>query len=137
MAYSARKMNYCYITVNNRSGSGANILGELKAAGIDLQAFSGFPTGNGKAQMDLVADRLGGIQRLAKKKGWKLSKAKKGFLIQGSDEIGAVEKHLRKLANANINVTAADAVTAGKGRYGMILWVKRKDYNRAAKVLGA
>ena len=116
MAYTARKMNYCYITVNHRAGASANILGQLKAAGINLQAFSGFPTGGGKAQIDLVAERLVGIQKLAKKNGWKLSKSKKGFLIQGSDEVGAIEKHVRKLAKANINVTAADAVGAGKGR---------------------
>lgn len=137
MAYTAHKMNYCYVTVNHRPGACAKVLSQLKDAGINLLAFSGFPTGGGKAQIDLVADRLGGIQKLAKQNGWKLSKAKKGFLIKGSDEVGAVEKHVRKLAKANINVTAADAVAAGQGRYGMILWVKRKDYNRAAKALGA
>jgi len=36
-----------------------------------------------------------------------------------------------------INVTAADAVSGGKGRYGMIIWVKPKDYARAARALGA
>jgi hypothetical protein len=137
MAYTVRKMNYCYVTVNNRAGACAGILGQIKAAGINLLAFSGFPTGGGKAQIDLVADRLGGIQKIAKQKGWKLSRAKKGFLIQGSDEVGAIEKHVRKLASANINVTAADAVAAGKGRYGMILWVRPKDFNRAARALGA
>jgi len=137
MAYTARKMNYCYVTVNHRAGASADILGKIKKAGINLLALSGFPTGGGKAQIDLVADRMGGIQKLARQNGWKLSKAKKGFLIQGADEVGAIEKHVRKLAMANINVTAADAVAAGKGRYGMILWVKRKDYNRAAKALGA
>jgi len=137
MAYTARKMKYCYATVNHRAGASAAILGQIRKAGINLLAFSGFPTRGGKAQIDLVADRLGGIQMLARQNGWKLSKAKKGFLIQGSDEVGAIEKHVRKLAQANVNVTAADAVAAGKGRYGMILWVKRKDYNRAAKALGA
>lgn len=137
MAYTARKMNYCYVTVNNRAGSCASILGQIKAAGINLMAFSGFPTGGGKAQIDLVAERLNGIQKLARQNNWKLSKPKKGVLIQGSDEVGAIEKHVRKLAKANINVTAADAVAAGKGRYGMILWVKRKDYNRATRALGA
>ena len=137
MAYTVHKMNYCYVTVNNRAGACADILGQIKAAGINLLAFSGFPTGGGKAQIDVVADRLGGIQKLAKQNGWKLSGSKKGFLIQGSDETGAIEKHVRKLAKAKINVTAADAVAAGKGRYGMILWVKRKDFNRAARALGA
>ena len=137
MAYTVRKMNYCYVTVTNRAGACAGILGRIKTAGITLLAFSGFPTGGGKAQIDLVADRLGGIQKLARQNDWKLSRAKKGFLIQGSDEVGAIEKHIRKLAGANINVTAADAVAAGKGRYGMILWVNQKVYRRAARILGA
>ncbi|UCG12895.1 MAG: hypothetical protein JSU72_20915 [Deltaproteobacteria bacterium] len=45
--------------------------------------------------------------------------------------------HLTKLATKKINVTAADAVAAGKGRYGMILWVKPKDYAKAARALNA
>jgi predicted amino acid-binding ACT domain protein len=57
--------------------------------------------------------------------------------VQGSDRVGAVHADLRRLAEAGINVTAADAVTAGKGRYGMILWVKPRDYARAAKALRA
>ncbi len=44
---------------------------------------------------------------------------------------------LDKLADARINVVATDAVTAGKGRYGAILWVKPKDVAKAARVLGA
>jgi predicted amino acid-binding ACT domain protein len=66
-----------------------------------------------------------------------LSDVKKGFLVQGTDRVGAVHRHLKKLAEAGINVTAADAVAAGKGRYGMLLWVKPREYARAAKVLGA
>ena len=62
---------------------------------------------------------------------------KKGFLIQGTDQVGAVHRHLKKLAEAGINITAADAVSAGMGRYGMLLWVKPRDYARAARALGA
>jgi len=51
--------------------------------------------------------------------------------------VGAVNRHLQKLAAAKINVTAADGVAAGQGRYGMILWVKPRDYARAARALGA
>jgi hypothetical protein len=42
-----------------------------------------------------------------------------------------------QLADEKINVTAADAVAAGKKRYGMIMWVKPKVYSRAARVLNA
>ena len=137
MSYSARKVNYCYVTVGNRTGTATSILDQIKSAGINLLAFSGFPTKGGKAQVDLVADKLGEIKKLARKNEWKLSKSKKAFLIQGADKPGAVTEPIGKLAKAKINITAADAVAAGKGRYGMILWVKPKVYSRAAKALKA
>ena len=134
---SVRKVSYCYVTVPNRPGQGAQILGELKDANVNLMAYSGFPVKSGKAQLDLVATDITPIRRIANKNGWRLSKAKKGFLIQGSDRPGAVHRHVQKLADRRINVTAAEAVAAGKGRYGMLLWVKGKDYGRAAKALKA
>jgi hypothetical protein len=132
-----RKVNYCYPIVPNRAGQGARILTELTNAGINLLAYSGFPVGSGRSQLDFVVDELGPLRRVAQKNGWRLSKPKKGFLIQGTDQVGAVHRHLQKLADAKINVTAADAVSAGQGRYGMLLWVKPRDYARAARALGA
>jgi hypothetical protein len=132
-----KKVNYCYPIVPNRAGQGARILSELTREGVNLIAYSGFPAGGGKSQLDLVLEDLGALRRLARRNGWRLSKVKKGFHIQGSDQVGAVHRHLQKLADAGINVTAADAVSAGQGRYGMILWVKPRDYARAARALGA
>jgi len=134
---AVRKVNYCYVTVPNRSGQGAEVLSELKAEGVNLLAYSGFPVKGGKAQLDMVANSVTPIRRVARKNGWRLSQAKKGFLIQGADRPGAVHRHIQKLAERRINVTAADAVCAGKGRYGMLLWVKGKDYSRAARALKA
>lgn len=133
----ARKIHYCYVTVPNRAGQGANVLGALKEAKVNLLAYSGFPTRGGKAQIDLMAPSLGAIRKVGKKHGWRLSEGKKGFLIQGKDRIGAVQQQIQKLADKRINVTAADAVCAAKGRYGMILWVKTRDYGRAARALKA
>jgi hypothetical protein len=137
MADRVRKVNYCYAKVSARAGQGAAVLGELRNAGVDLLAFSGFPIGGGKAQLDLVADDMAGVRRVAQRNGWRLSKTKKGFLVQGEDRLGACHRQLQKLADAKINVTAADALAAGKGRYGMILWVKPKDYAKAARLLNA
>jgi hypothetical protein len=137
MADRVKKVNYCYPIVPNRAGQGARILSELTREGVNLIAYSGFPAGGGKSQLDLVLEDLGALRRLARRNGWRLSKVKKGFLIQGTDRVGAVHRHQQKLADAGINVTAADAVAAGQGRYGMILWVKQRDYARAARALGA
>lgn len=137
MAYRVRKVNYCKLNVASRAGSAEKILGAIKGAGVNMQAFSGFPSGGGKAQVDLVSDNMTGIRQVAKENGWRLSTTKKGFLVQGDDETGAIYKVFKKLADKKINVTAADAVSAGKGRYGMIMWVKPKVYNKAARVLNA
>ena len=137
MRDQVKKVNYCYLTLPSRAGQGAKILGILREANINLLAFSGFPVKSGKAQVDLVPEDMAKLLRVAKKNDWRLSKTKRGFVVQGSDRIGAVAGHLQKLADAKINVTALDALASGKGQYGMILWVKQKDYNHAAKVLGA
>jgi len=134
---SVRRVNYCYVTVPNRAGQGAKVLGELKDAKVNLLGYSGFPTEGGKAQLDLVAKSMGAIRRVARKNGWRLSQVKKGLLVQGTDRLGAVHRHIQKLADENISVTAASAVDAGHGRYGMLLWVKGSDYGRAARVLRA
>ncbi|HXV77558.1 MAG TPA: hypothetical protein VD788_14690 [Candidatus Polarisedimenticolaceae bacterium] len=137
MADQVKKLSYCYLTLPHRAGQGDRVLGDLERAGVNLLAFSAFPDKGGKAQIDLAADNLAPLRKIAKQNGWRLSAAKKGFLVQGEDRVGAVRRHIRKLAQEKINITAADAVAAGKGRYGMILWVKSKDYRRAAQVLRA
>ncbi len=136
MADRVRKVRYCYATVPNRAGEGAGILAALEEAGVNLLAFSAFPVAGRQSQIDLVAERLAPVRRVARKHGWRLSRDKRGFLIQGGDRVGAVHDHVRKLAAAGINVTAADAVTTG-GRYGLILWVKPSAYARAARTLRA
>lgn len=137
MADQVRKVSYAYVMVPDRPGRGGDVLDQVRKAGINMLAFSGFPSGKGKAQLDIVVDRLAPLQKIAKANGWSLSAPKQGFHIQGPDKVGAVGRQYKKLSKQGIGVTAADAVSAGKGRYGMILWVKAKDYSRAAKALGA
>ena len=137
MADRVRKLNYCYTKVPNYAGRGEEAFRALREAGVNLLASSAFPIGGRKAQMDFFPEDMSAFKKVARQNGWRLSKIKKGFLITGPERLGAVHRHLAKLADANINVTAADALSAGKGRYGMILWVKPAQYTRAARVLGA
>lgn len=137
MADKVLKVNYCYVTVPNRPGQGARVLGALRDAKVNLLACSGFPGKAGRTQLDLVVEDVAAVRRLGREAGWAVSPPKKGFLIQGKDRVGAVHRHVQRLADARINVVAADALCAGKGRWGMLLWVKPADYARAARALGA
>ena len=132
-----RKVNYAYVTAASRPGEAAHVLEALRAANINLLAFSGFPQGRNKAQIDLVTDDLEALKAVARREKWKLSRIKRAFLVQGIDRVGAALAPLATTGGANINVTAAYAIAAGEGRFGMIFWVASRDYNRAAKLLEA
>lgn len=136
MADRIRRVSYYYTMVSNRPGAGAKVLGALKDAGVNLLAFSGFPNGR-FSQLDFVPEDGAAFLRAMRKRGFTVSPRKIGFLVEGSDRIGAVAAIHGKLAKAKINVTAMDAVCTKGGRYGALLWVKPKEVTKAAKVLGA
>ena len=137
MSDRVRKVDYFYVMVPNTAGQAAKVLAGLAAQGVNLLAFSGFPQGRSKAQIDVVTDDLDALKGVARGQKWKLSRIKRAFLVQGTDEAGAAVAPLAKLGAANINVIAADAVAAGEGRFGMIFWVEARNYNRAATLLDA
>src|SRR5271165_2037364 len=135
MSDRVRKVDYFYVKVPNSAGQAAKVLSGLAAQGVNLLAFSGFPSG-GKGQLDLVPEDTARLKAAAKKLKLKLSKKKTGFLLQGSDRVGAIAKTLGTLAKAKINLTAMDAV-AGGGHFAAIFWVKPKKVAKAAKLLRA
>ena len=134
MSETIRQVDYYYTETPNKPGEACRALDSLKAAGINLLAFSGFPSGR-RSQLDFIPEDPAAFVQAARKAKLKLSPRKTGFLIQGQDRVGAICDVLAKLAAAKINVTAIDALCAGEGRYGAILWVKAADRKRAAKAL--
>ena len=135
MADTVRVVEYFKLMVPDKPGEGARALETLRTAGVNLLAFSGFPRGRG-AQLDFVPEDAAAFRRVAKAAGWKVTAPKRAFLVAGADRMGAVAGILGRLAAARVNATATDAVCAGEGRYGVILWVAPRDVSRAAKALG-
>jgi hypothetical protein len=136
MAEMIRKVQYFYVMAPDRPGEGARALETLREAGVNLLAFSGFPVGK-RAQLDFVPENPAAFRAAAKRAKWKVVGPKTGFVVDGDDRPGVVAGILGRLAAAKVNVTATDAVCAGAGRFGAILWVKPRDVAKAAKVLGA
>jgi hypothetical protein len=136
MAEMVRIVEYFYITAPDKPGEGARALKTLRDAGVNLLAFSGFPSGR-RAQLDFIPADPSAFKQAAKKSKWKVVGPKRGFLVQGDDRVGAVADLLERLGAAKINVTAIDAVSIGEGRYGAILWVASKDVKKATTLLSA
>jgi hypothetical protein len=137
MADTVRGVEYYYVTIPDAPGAVQRILAALKDNEVNLLAFLGFPLGGGQSQIDLVPEDPQALREAAEQAGVTLSEVKRAFLIQGDDRVGAVADITAKLAEVNINLTAAAATGAGSGRFGMILWVAAGDYGKAAEALGA
>ncbi len=129
-----KRVVYFAMDVANKPGEAARVLRTLSEAEVGLIAFSGFPRGR-RAQLDFVPEDAPLFRKALRRARLKVRPKKTGFLIQGEDRRGALAEVLQDLADANINVTAVDAVSAGGGRYGAILWVKPTDVKKAAKAL--
>ena len=136
MADTVRKVDYFSLSVSNTPGQTFKVLATLVSAGINLLACTGFPRGR-RAQIDVVPDDTRKFNVAARKGKLRFNPKKTGFLIQGDDRPGALADHLKRLAEKGVNVTAVDGLSAGKGRWGAILWVKPKDIARAGRLLRA
>ncbi|MEW6681594.1 MAG: hypothetical protein AB1451_01530 [Nitrospirota bacterium] len=130
-----RKVDYFAMDVPQKVGEGARVLNLVRDAGLNLLAFTGFPSGR-KAQIDFIPEDPGAFLAMAKRARLRVRAKKAGFLVQGDDHPGAIANLMSRLAQAKINVTAIDAVCAGQGRYGAIFWVKPGDVKKAATTLG-
>ena len=137
MAEIVRRIEYYYTEVNDRPGEGAKVLKALKAARVNLVAYTGFPSTRGRAQLDFVPSNKRAFLAAARKAGIKLVGPKSAFLIQGDDRVGAVADIVNKLGQARLNVVAMNAIAAGRRRYGAVLWVKPRNVSKAAEILGA
>ena len=135
MADTVRGVEYRYVTVPDSPGAVQAVLSAVKDSEVNLHAFLGFPVGGGQSQIDLVPEDAEPLRTAVEQVGLALSEPKRAFLIQGDDRVGAVSEITGRLADANVNVTAAAAIAAGSGRFGMVVWVAPGDYERAGEVV--
>src|SRR5207237_4624361 len=79
MSDRVRKVDYFYVMVPNTAGQAAKVLSGLAEHGVNLLAFSGFPS-KGKGQLDLVPESTAALTRGAKKLQPQAAKQKNGVV---------------------------------------------------------
>lgn len=137
MADIVQTYDYFALGVPDKAGEGQRILAMLAREGVDLVAFSGFPTGAGKAQLDIVPADAKAFAAAAQKLKLRPRKAKTVFLVQGDDRVGAVAQVLARTSAAKIQLIAAQALAAGAGRWAMMLWVKPGSVEKARRAFAS
>jgi hypothetical protein len=137
MAESIRQVEHYSTSLANKVGEGARILGALRDAGVNLIALWGYPRSAGKATIEFIPENAPAFVAAAKAAKIKLSKKQIAFHVSGDDRPGAIADFCERLAAAKINIGAIQAVCAGSGRYGAVIYLPQATVAKAAKALGA
>lgn len=131
-----RRIEYYYCTVEDRPGQAAELLSLLADSGVDLEAFSIMPTGPAYTQLTIFPNSPNQLVQAARRANLELTGPQHALLVQGDNELGALVDIHRELADANINVYAANGVSARGAGFGYVLYVRPEDFKAAANLLG-
>ncbi len=136
MEHTIRRVDYFYVSVKDEPGQSLKVLTQMKDMGVNMLAFAAIPTGLHKTQLTLFPEDSLQLQSVAKRAGMKLVGPQGAFLVQGSDEIGALVGVHEKLYRAKVNIYSSTCVTDGHCCYGYIIYVRPERYEDAAAALG-
>jgi hypothetical protein len=135
MASTVKEVEYWYALVADKPGEARKLLEFLSEKEVNLLAFTAFPAGEGRSQLDFFPADPAMLKEAAEDAEIPLIGPRKAFLIQGEDQTGALHEFHLKLSNAGVNVHASNGAVDGTGRFGYVIWVNPDDYENASAAL--
>ena len=100
MPYSIRGAEYYRTTVADEPHQGYELLSDLADLGINLLAFTAVPSGSDQVQLTLFPEDPSRLEAEAKRAGLLLDGPHPAILVHGDDELGALAKIHRRMADA-------------------------------------
>jgi len=128
------KATYLSAEVEDRVGVLAQATEAIAAAGINLEALMGRPTGTGRATLAAIPDDPAKLKSLAAQHGIALKEGTV-FLVRGDDRPGALVDVTKKIAAAGINLQSTVALSVA-GKFAAALTVAPGDVERVSELLG-
>ncbi len=135
MAFDIKRVEYYNTTVEGHAGEASKLLSLFAGVGVNLLAFKAVPLEPRRTQFTLFPDDGLKMSAGAKKVGLVLDGPHLALLIQGDDESGALADIYKKLSQANIHVNESSGIANIKGSYGVILYLKQEDCEKAVVAL--
>jgi hypothetical protein len=135
MAFKIQRVDYYYVSVEDRPGEAYKLLSMMADVGVNLLAFNAVPVGPLRTQLSLFPEDSRILAEEARKAGITLDGPYPALLVQGDDELGALAGIHEKLYQSNVNVFASNCVTDGCGSYGYIIYVRPEEFKSATEAL--
>ena len=136
MAFDIKRVEYYNIIVEDHAGGGSKLLSLFAGVGVNLLAFKAVPLEPMRTQFALFPDDGSKMKNGAKKAGLKLDGPYSALLIKGdNDEAGELADIYEKLSRADINILESIGIADIKGSYGVIIYLRQADSEKAAAAL--
>jgi hypothetical protein len=116
MAEEIRVVDHYSVSIANKVGEGARVLGALRDAGVNLIAFWGYKHGAGRAQLEFIPEDSATFVAAAKQAKLRLRKSTALYIHGDSLEPRSLEFGVWLLAGPNIHRDASPGAGHGSGR---------------------
>jgi hypothetical protein len=135
MALAIKSVEYYNVTVNGHVVEGSKALSVFASVGISWLAFKAVPLEPMRTRFTLFPNDGLRMTEAAKTAGLELDGPHSALLIQGDDQSGALADIYEKLSRAGIDVDEASGIADIKGGYGVVLYLKQEDCEKAVTAL--
>jgi hypothetical protein len=131
-----KKVEYYNITVDGDAAEGYKLLSVFALAGVNLLAFKAVPVKPMRTQFSIFPDDSLKMKEGAKKAGLTIDGPHHTLIVKGyDDESGECANIHKKLSQSGINVYESSGIANIKGSYGVILYLKPEDCDKAMAAL--
>lgn len=136
MSASVRSVEYFTTTVHDAPDAAYRLLSALATSGINLLAFNAIPVGLQATQLVLFPENSDLLAEIARERRLDLVGPARALLISGDDELGTLARLHEKLVAAGAHPYASSGVTDGRGGFGYVVYLRKEEYDQAARALG-
>ena len=136
MALEIKKVEYFNITIDSNAGEAYKLLSTFAKVGVSLLAFKAIPVKIKRTKFSLFPNNSSKMKDGAKKVGINLDGPHAALIIKSnSDEPGECAGIFEKLSQADINVYESSGIADIKDSYGVVLYLKQEDCDKALVAL--
>lgn len=135
MALEINKVEYYNIIVQGDIAEGSILLTTIADAGVDFLAYKAIPLDPNRTQFTLFPIDGSKMTNGAIKAGLKLEGPYSAIIITGDEKPGALAEIYRKLSQASVQVEESSGIAHVNGGYGVVLYLKQEDCDKAMAAL--
>ncbi len=137
MSLEIRRVDYYNLTVEEHVAEGSAMLGTIVGAGVDFLAYKAVPAGAARTRFTLFPIDGSRLMDGAAKAGLEVDGPHPAVLVVGDERPGALADIYGRLARAGISVEESYGIAHINGGYGVVLYVRPEDCDRAITALSS